>query len=51
MTSSEPNNKVLIQLINFLSQTPCREKVYIHTLRSADSFSTSPGTSLQDILK
>ena len=49
MTSSAPNNKVLSQLINFLSQTPCREKVVLVLFSAVDSSSISPGTSPRDI--
>ena len=51
MTSSAPNNKILTQLINFLAQTPCREKVCSKIVRFADSFNIFQGFSPQDTLK
>ena len=42
MTSSSPNKQVLLSLINFLAQTPSREKVTIPISRSVDCSSISP---------
>lgn len=49
MTSSA--QKVLVSLINFLAETPCREKVLFWLLSSADWFSTSRNTCLRSMLR
>lgn len=49
MTSSA--EKVLASLINFLAETPCREKVTLSEISSADWFSISLNTCPPSMLR